>query len=80
MVLAAFVYYGRNNKINSVVEITFVEESQHFDFENHRSLAARPWNELDLKILRSMAQNLNIDLKKIYYWSRGWVLSVILSW
>ena len=40
MVLAAFVYYV-NNKITSVVEIiiTFVDESQNFDFEKHRSLA-----------------------------------------
>ena len=29
MVLAAFV----NNKLTSVVEITFVDESQNFDFE-----------------------------------------------
>ena len=32
MVLAAFVYYV-NNKMTSVVEFTFVDESQNFDFE-----------------------------------------------
>ena len=32
MVLGAFVYYV-NNKMTSVVEITFVDESLNFDFE-----------------------------------------------
>ena len=34
MVLAALVYYV-NNKITSVVEITFVDESLNIDFEKN---------------------------------------------
>ena len=47
MVLAAFVYYV-NNKMTSVVEISFVDESRRLRKE-WKTLAAR-LGELDLKI------------------------------
>ena len=40
MVLAAFVYYV-NNKMTSVVEITFVDKSQNFDFETSEKCSQR---------------------------------------
>ena len=41
MVLAAFVYYV-NNKMTSVVEITFVDKSLNFDFKK----SGKYWREV----------------------------------
>ena len=58
MVLAAFVYYV-NNKMTSVVEISFVHESLNFDFEKSGT---------------SQRGRSSKNRFKIYHGSRGWVL------